>query len=491
MADTVDMSAVQGNILKAFDKEYMRLLFFQFQNNSNDAKKWLAGLANSGKIPNTYELKIPAEREKKAGTNYRITPKTYLHVSLTAKGILKLGLPIPPSKGIYEGKGKASKVNNQTVTQDDPFARGMKSRASILADTGENHYANWVKPFRDNSLDALVVVASDTDEVAEKESIDILGKAEKAGVRPVGMEKGKALYEDAQRRKGRIEHFGFRDGLSQPLIKGIDDRKIAKRLVNKDAFDPEDFVLFGLSGNLEWANNGSFLALRRLKQDVHGFWNFVARLSRELGLTREEIFAKFMGRYRDGKSLERYSRATSTLSQDYNDFDYRRDPAGSQTPAFSHIRKTNPRSSPSNDSDRHRILRRGITYGSQAKAAPDHEDRGLLFICYQRDLEMQFEYIQQALASNPNFPISGAGHDPIIGRPTPGTASIVRIAGAKIGVNRWVTTTGGEYFFSPSIPALKNLQKTGTESKPDRPKPPGLSRSNFAGQIGRQLSNNV
>jgi deferrochelatase/peroxidase EfeB len=61
------------------------------------------------------------------------------------------------------------------------------------------------------------------------------------------------------------------------------------------------------------------------------------------------------------------------------------------------------------------ILRRGIPYGKPFELAPD-EERGLLFMSYQTNIENQFEFMQQSWANNLNFPSEGDGEDPIAGQ---------------------------------------------------------------------------
>lgn len=71
------------------------------------------------------------------------------------------------------------------------------------------------------------------------------------------------------------------------------------------------------------------------------------------------------------------------------------------------------------------------------------------------------------MANNPNFPkqdpqaSEGHGFDAIIGKHhDKGFVNLFKDNKfTKItGFKQWVTTTGGEYFFSPSIPALKSLK---------------------------------
>ena len=150
------------------------------------------------------------------------------------------------------------------------------------------------------------------------------------------------------------------------------------------------------------------------------------------------------------------------------------DPRGEHTPRFAHIRKVYPRddgvsTEPEvNDrfADIHRILRRGIPFGPPFDNSTRDIDRGLLFVCYQLDLSNQFEFLQRTWANNPNFPLKdpeateGHGFDAIIGKHhDKGFVNLLRNGKfTKItGFKQWVTTTGGQYFFSPSISTLKKL----------------------------------
>ena len=51
-------------------------------------------------------------------------------------------------------------------------------------------------------------------------------------------------------------------------------------------------------------------------------------------------------------------------------------------------------------------MRRGIPYGARNLADPPSSGVGLLFMCYQRNIRQQFEFIQRTWIDNPNFPHS-------------------------------------------------------------------------------------
>jgi Dyp-type peroxidase family len=451
---------VQGNILKSFGKPNIWLLYFRFDNDR--VRAWLRELTqrNPKIIPNTIDLIDAANMlKKKRETNPNFEPsETWLHVSLSYPGIIALGLSPPPS--------------TQNRNRADPFEMGMKHRA-VLEDLGPSAPEKWIEPFKlktrngsdvSTKIDALFIVASDKAADGQKEVVRLKKEAPIHGVTYLREQRGEAI----KRKKHQIEHFGFHDGISQPLIRGVDNDHIAELTTYaQNALAPEDFVLSGLTGPVQWANNGSFLVYRRLRQDVHGFWDFMDSKSRELGMEKEELAAKFFGRWKSGGSLAKHPAGDprNYPSAD-NDFLYERDdPRGSHTPKFSHIRKINPRDT-DDDTNSHRILRRGIPYGpwwKEGVRADRNKDRGLLFICYQKDIAQQFEYLQSKWASRETFPhdprdLVRPGPDPVAGQHygQKGPVNLVRPGGSeKLEIKQWVTTTGGEYFFSPPISFLE------------------------------------
>ncbi len=136
-------------------------------------------------------------------------------------------------------------------------------------------------------------------------------------------------------------------------------------------------------------------------------------------------------------------------------------------PAAAHIRKTNPRRDfpPQSGDANVRIIRNGIPYGFDYKAG-DKSKRGLLFACYQSRIEQGFQHMQQAWSNTITFPNENTGLDPIIGQgERPAKTSITDMAMA-VAPPQLVTLKGGDYFFVPSIDAMKgDLTDTVPESK--------------------------
>ena len=201
------------------------------------------------------------------------------------------------------------------------------------------------------------------------------------------------------------EPFGFLDGISNPIIRGI---RSTKSEDVADLVDPGEFIL-GYPDNLGYmppspavapgddpkgilpsagadlsrqrpdfsepsatarhdlGMNGAFLVVRQLEQDTTVYDDFLKAAAEALiasgrqprgisGSLRDWIAAKMVGRWPDGTSLVRHPHnpGTSALAggpkggdvRPDNDFSFRtEDPNGLRCPFGAHIRRANPRDS--------------------------------------------------------------------------------------------------------------------------------------------------
>jgi len=279
-----------------------------------------------------------------------------------------------------------------------------------------------------------------------------------------------------------VEHFGYRDGISQPLFTKKDvQRQKHKRGARArwNASAPLDLVLVPdplVEGPDAF---GSYLVYRKLGQNLRLFNQRVLALANKLNIDPDLAGAYVVGRFKDGTPVVKWNDNGHRAENDF-DFDHD-DAAGSKCPMHAHIRKANPRGTTPRTSlaseKSRRIARRGIPYGAPiSKAVADYPPsdpnpdlpRGLLFLCFQANIEKQFEFIQHTWIDNVIFPRGlllqrNTGDDPLIGQ-DPNQPQDWPITWGEAGdgtevfnFDAAVKLGGGEYFFAPSIPFLKSL----------------------------------
>lgn len=161
--------------------------------------------------------------------------------------------------------------------------------------------------------------------------------------------------------------LGFRDGSANP---DSSDGAVMDRIV---------WVQPG-KGEPDWATGGSYQAVRIIR-------NLVERWDRTPLGEQQAIMGrlKASGAAMDGGLTE------------HDPPDFSRDPQGVKTPLNAHIRLANPRTA---ESQANLILRRPFNYSNGVTKSGQLE-MGLLFICYQADLEAGFVTVQKRLDGEP------------------------------------------------------------------------------------------
>jgi Dyp-type peroxidase family len=259
--------------------------------------------------------------------------------------------------------------------------------------------------------------------------------------------------------------------------------------------------------------NGTFMVYRKLHQNIGTFRQYIdgqvalmRRVNPSLSdeAAKDTILAKMVGRWPSGIPLAvapTWDKAKK-VEQDWADipamqakkaptpaekariaayqklltnFRYKDDVDGAKCPVSAHVRRTNPRDAlapnfgtPGTDPDsaltnRRRIMRRGLPYGDPA-AADDGSEHGVIFIAICSSLFRQFEFIQQQWVQyGASFNV-GNDTDPLVGLRRDGKKFVIPADPATdekpficANIPQFVETRGGEYFFVPSLTALREI----------------------------------
>ena len=487
----VELNDIQGLVRFGY-KHHTQACFLLLRVKDRDAARaWLASVA----VTNATTIEPP--------------PETALNVALSSAGLHALGVP------------------GDVVDDFSPeFVSGLgddANRTRRLGDVGANEPGRWqwgVGPRVPHVLVLLYALPGRLDDLQRATE----GQCE------AGFETIACL---ATVDMDGIEPFGFVDGISQPQLDWERERRVRDEQLfeytnlsclgefllgypneygaytERPLLEPERDALALLPrsedvpAKVDLGRNGSYLVMRQLRQDVHGFWQFVDGQSGGDADLRKRLAAVMVGRTLDGEPLVAARVTTSSsdgASSDLNAFDYEADPRGVGCPLGAHVRRTNPRNAdlPSGEPgllarlkrtlgfdaqalerDRvastrfHRILRRGREYGPEVPLAQalvgqsDGADPGLHFICLGANIARQFEFIQEAWITATHFDRLSGESDPLLGTrlATPGETandgfSIPQASGPDrriTGLPQFVTVLGGGYFFLPGIRALRYL----------------------------------
>ncbi|MEX2610953.1 MAG: Dyp-type peroxidase [Gemmatimonadota bacterium] len=413
-----------------------------------------------------------------------------LHAAFTHGGLKQLGLPA------------------EALASFSPeFQEGMSTghRSRILGDHGESDPAHWTWGGGSREVHAILMLyAVDDEELAAFLSHEAGNLA--------GHDITVVAELDTFACPDFREHFGFRDGIAQPIIDGLPRSGPADNTVAPGEFvlgypnqyerlpgsptvaaatdragvlppDPDDGN--GAAAWRDFGRNGTYMVFRQLSQDVRGFWSFVDRMSRNANGEQQldecvALASKMVGRWPNGAPLVLAPEREEPAHAGEDAFAYHAtDPHGLRCPVGAHIRRANPRDSLAPDpgdstvvSNRHRLLRRGRTYGRPVAMSMEAKDvleaesyegeRGLHFVCLNTDIARQFEFVQHTWINNPKFEGMYNDVDAVSGDHDKKNAGYFTIPAEPVrrrvhDVPRFVHVRGGAYFFMPSIDAVRYL----------------------------------
>jgi Dyp-type peroxidase family len=343
----LEMEDIQGNILAGFNKDHQAFLFLAINLEGGDAeanqawaKRWLGQLvpriSTAAEVHQFNQLFRAIRARRNAEPRGLVA--SWINIAFTKSGIAKLVSP-----------------EAAEAFKDNRFVRPMRDDAATLDDPRQpehpGHATQWRFGGTQTPIDLVIIVASDSAAVlraeVEKVRASLAREGPTGALREVFLQWGHALPPPLTGH----EHFGFKDGVSQPGVRGRvseltpltrrtiaptdpqqqNDSRPEQSRPGQPLIWPGQFV-FGYErqnkGNPRqpipvsagpvqpvpvWARNGSYLVCRRLTQNVGAFDRFVAAAARQLAeenpalafLTPERFAALLVGRWPSGAPLSR------------------------------------------------------------------------------------------------------------------------------------------------------------------------------------------
>ncbi|KAJ5794979.1 hypothetical protein N7457_001578 [Penicillium paradoxum] len=476
---------IQGDIWPRLPKKYETFLFFEIGDEKLFKEKLAAFLQFITTAESAHKVRGDLYNRKKNA----LMKTMCTNISFSASGLKKLG--------------------NNELDQDDLFQGGMYAD---MVTAGLDRDDEWLGEFKGSrgQIDGVFTLAASSEDTVTRHLASVLNPMfQPPGKTPAA--KWLFTQSGAVLNEYDIEHFGWKDGVSQPQILGLDadpNGDLCPRNIKPG------YIIVGEDGDTQnppaWAHDGSFMVFRRLRQLVPEFTQWVVgqigdqardeHKNMKLGVI-SNMSSRIMGRWPNGISLEEKPAPSDVYEDkalpednhnlspedkallDSNNFDFTDIKWQDKCPFASHIRKVRPRAErlgpDGSADDTHAMIRRGISFGpltesSEKAGGVTLHDRGLLFVSYQSNLQNGFRHVQNEWANKVGFPPGKSrnydgqqpGLDPIIGQWPKGETESNFISMPRFDdprkVERWtldrtVIAEGGEYFFTPSMSALKEL----------------------------------
>jgi len=382
----------------------------------------------------------------------------WMAVAITYAGLERLGVPKESLQSFPEA-----------------FRVGMAARARQLGDEGVNDPGRWDRHYGKGEVDIGLSLFCDSEEARR-------GTLAMAREQLVGIPGARVLaMQDFGAQPGDRNSLGYKDGIDQPAIEGsgVEPLPGQGRPIKAGEFilgyPGEAGVPLPMPQPDILGRNGTYVGFRKYQTRVGAFNRFL-RAHGDTEDERELLAAKLVGRWRSGAPL---TLAPETDAPDVgadprrnNDFDYTNDPRGRQVPFGCHIRRMNPRDTQLTrltDVNLHRLIRRGATYGppydpNDVSEAADDVPRGALFLFISAKAMATIEFLQQEWVNDGDFMGLDRERDPIIGlQETDAAFTIPRqpVRRRVHGLETFNVLRGGEYFFMPSLSALKWIGRLG------------------------------
>ncbi|MCB1936558.1 MAG: hypothetical protein KDF59_11510 [Nitrosomonas sp.] len=497
MTTNLDLTDIQGNIIKAYGAynfQKARYLFLRI-NNGDKGRQFVDAI--TAKVTTA----IPWGKSENGDVAVE-KPRVTTNIAFTYSGLEALELPTASLREF-----------------PDDFMMGMSKRKDILGDDGPSDPENWDKIWKEKVHIWISINAPDMDALIERYNwVAQQVEASDGGVTLLTGHRGgddeenlpyqdaSVLYDESGNPTPK-EHFGYTDGIGDPVFEG--QTNVAARVLGRGKLMRDgswaplatgEFLLGHVDEAMEYpktapspmllSRNGTYMVYRKLHENVAAFNRFLDEQSKSFSGSKEMLAAKFAGRWRDNgapivnapddASKDEWDKAFEAADfagkkRMLTDFTYNNDLHGAKCPYSAHLRRINPRGSleygvkeayetPGALVNRRRILRRGLPYGAVKDAARDDGNHGIIFMALNADIQRQFEFVQQQWINYANDFKEGNDKEILLGNhdtkhPSKAVLQVEPGSGKPPhfinNIPRLVETRGGDYFFIPSITALK------------------------------------
>lgn len=494
MTKVLDLHDIQGNIVRAYGRfgfPVARYIFLQIRDGNK-------GRAFVGAVTD----RVTSSATWGVGPHPIPKPKVTTNIAFTYSGLKMLGLPRESLRGF-----------------PPEFVMGMKKRKDILGDDGPSAPENWDSVWH-QEVHVFVAFNGQSQEFIEEQYRWLLQLIDQSdggvvllrghrgddGATDLPYQDAKIVFENG--KPTSKEHFGYTDGIGDPVFEGLPDSVLSANGRGKPTADggweplaTGEFLLGHFDEAHEYppapkplllSRNGTFMVYRKLHQNVGTFNAYLEGQGKLYPGGKELLAAKFVGRWRDnGAPLVSAPDAESKKAWDakfaqatpeeqdnmLSSWDYDKDLSGAKCPFSAHIRRINPRTAlefgnkgafdtPGALSNRRRIIRRGLPYGEVKDPARDDGNHGIVIMMINADINRQFEFVQQQWINYGNDFKASNDKEIILGNHSneyPSKAVLQVDPDSDQApfflkaIPRLVETRGGDYFFVPSMTALRMI----------------------------------
>lgn len=493
MAKELDLLDIQGNVLRSYGRYNFPVARYQFLriHDSDKGRAFVRAVIR----------RVTTATQWGDGPDDIPKPVATTNIAFTYQGLKALGLPRESLLGF-----------------PPEFVMGMKRRKDILGDDGPSAPEHWDPIWRGEPVHVFISINGQAPHHVEQRHQWLLELVECSaggvtllsghrgddGIANLPYQDAKVVVENGQPTSK--EHFGYTDGIGDPVFEGLPDAAKWVRGRGKqtrNGWEPlatGEFLLGHIDEAKEYprapkplalSRNGTFMVYRKLHENVGSFNALLEREGKRYPGGQELLAAKFVGRWKDnGAPLaqapdterkkawdERFARAShEERDRMLSDYTFDDDLDGVKCPFSAHVRRINPRASleltkgafdtPGALTNRRRLLRRGLPYGDVKDPARDDGNHGIIIMMINANINRQFEFVQQQWINYGNDFCAGNDKEIILGNhdseyPSKAVLPVAHDSDQPpyfvCNIPRLVETRGGDYFFIPSMTALRMI----------------------------------